>query len=447
MLTPWTRYALTTDGIHVGYQVVGSGPIDLVLVPYDYSNIEASWDLPEYAEEITRLAEHARVLLFDRRGSGTSDRRFEGPSATIDAQMDDIRAVMDEVGSKRAVLLGLESGAALCFAFAATYPERTAGVIVFGAVVRGTWAPDYPFASSEATWDEWIEDLQERWGTPEFVRDLVSRITPSRIDDERFLSQLGKLLRLSVSPGDTRQRDAAVRATDVRDVLPTIQVPTLVLHRTGDLMEPIEEGRWIAEHVPGATFVELEGDDHIYLNKDGASHIASFLEGLRPVQAAFDRVLATVLFTDIVDSTSQAAVAGDSDWSRLRERHDQVIRSHLARFRGREIKTMGDGFLATFDGPARGVRCAEAIVAAVEGLGLSVRAGLHTGEVTLDGDDVTGLAVAIGARIGALARPSEVLVSQTVKDLVAGSGLTFDDAGEHELKGVPDRWRLYRVVG
>ena len=261
-----------------------------------------------------------------------------------------------------------------------------------------------------------------------------------------LLLALGKVLRLSASPGEAAARDRALSDWDVRHVLPTVQVPTLVLHRTGDKLEPVGQGRYIAEHVPGAIMLELPGEDHGFPMDDLVPHLGRFLESVRAEQAEFDRILATVLFTDIVDSTAQAAAIGDVPWKEMRSRHDQIVRAQIGRYRGREIKTMGDGFLATFDGPARGVRCAQQIVQAVQPLGVEVRAGLHTGEVSLEGEDISGIGVAIGARVGALAGPSEVLVSQTVKDLVAGSGLTFEDAGEHELKGVPDRWHLYRVV-
>ena len=446
MDVPQTHYATTADGIHIGYQVTGSGPVDLVFVPYDYSNIEASWDLPQYASFVRGLASHARVLLLDRRGTGTSDRAGSGPSATIEAQMDDIRAVMDAAGSERAVLFGIESGAALCFTFAATYPERTAGLVVYGALVRATWAPDYPWEWTDEVWDTWIDKDEREWGSPAFVEEMAELLSPSLVGDETFLRAFGRLLRLSASPGDAAARDRAVRDIDVRHVLPTVQVPTLVIHRTDDKLESVEAGRYIAERTPGPALVELPGEDHLFPLDDLVPHIGRFLETLRSEQAEFDRILATVLFTDIVDSTAQAAAIGDGRWKETRARHDQIVRAQIGRYRGREIKTMGDGFLAIFDGPARGVRCAEAIAEGVRALGIEIRAGLHTGEVALEGDDVSGLGVAIGARVGALAGPSEVLVSQTVKDLVAGSGLTFEGAGEHELKGVPERWRLYRVT-
>jgi class 3 adenylate cyclase/pimeloyl-ACP methyl ester carboxylesterase len=446
MERPQTRYALTADGIHVGYQVLGSGTPDLVLVPYDYSNIEASWDFPWFASFVRALASASRVILFDRRGSGTSDRTWSGSSATIEAQMDDIRAVMDAATSQRACLFGIESAAMLCFTFAATYPERTAGVVVHGGLVRGTAAPDYPWGWDRERWESWERDIDTRWGEPAFVREMAEMLTPSLAHDDRFLEALGRLLRLSASPGDAIARDRAVMETDVRRILPTIQVPTLVLHRTDDGIEPVEQSRYIAERTPGAKLVELPGRDHLFPFDDVIPHVVGFMDALRSEQAAFERVLTTVLFTDIVDSTARSATLGDAHWDSLRLTHDQIVRSQLGRFRGHEIRTMGDGFLATFDGPARGIRCAFELARAVQPLGIEIRAGLHTGEVAIDRDDVSGIAVSIGARVGALAAPSEVLVSQTVKDLVAGSGITFADAGEYELKGVPNRWRLYRVA-
>ena len=443
---PETRYARAADGIHVGYQVVGSGPVDIVFVPYDYSNIEAAWDFPPFVSFVRSLASIGRVLVFDRRGSGTSDRSWTGEAATIEAQMDDIRAVMDAASSERAFVFGIESGASLCFMFAATHPDRTSGVIVLAPMVRGTPATDYPASWSTETYEDYFARIESAWGTDAFVRDVLELMSPSLLPDEDAVRGFGRLLRLSASPGDAIARDRAVMETDVRHILPSVQAPTLVLHRTDDRMTKVVEGRYTTQHTPGARLVELPGEDHLYPLDDLVPHMAAFVESLRVEQADFDRVLATVLFTDVVDSTVQAAALGDAGWRDVRTRHDQIVRSQIARYRGREVKTMGDGFLATFDGPARGVRCATAIAAAVRPLGIEIRAGLHTGEVTVEGDDVAGLGVVIGARVGALAGPSQVLVSQTIKDLVAGSGLAFEPAGDHELKGVPDRWSLYRVV-
>ena len=446
MEIPETRYAKTTDGVHIGFQVVDGGPTDLVFVPYDYSNIEASWDLPQYVSFVGGLATHARVLLFDRRGTGTSDRGSGDVTPPIEARMDDIRAVMDAAGSERACLFGIESGAALCFLFAATYPERTAGVVVFGAIVRGAWAHDYPWGWNEDEWSSWMEKVESGWGSPAFVRDVVEWISPSLAGDVTFARTMGRMLRLSASPGEAVARDEMLRDTDVRDILLSIQVPSLVIHRTRDRVEPVGQGRYIADRISGAAFLELPGDDHYFPFDDLVPHIAGFLGTIRDEEAEFDRVLATVLFTDIVGSTERASSMGDRAWRNLVERHHATVRSLLARYRGSEIDTAGDGFFATFDGPARAVRCARAIAEAMRPLGIEIRAGVHTGEVeTIDGK-VGGMAVNIGARVAGHAAPCEVVVSQTVKDLVAGSGLTFEDAGEHELKGVPDRWRLYRVV-
>jgi len=445
MEIPETRYAKTADGVHIGYQVVGEGPIDLVFVPYDYSNIEISWDVRLFVSFVQGLAAHARVLLFDRRGTGTSDRTTGDQRPTIEARMDDIRAVMDEAGSERACLFAAESGAKVSFVFAATYPERASGLVVFGGTVAGRWAPDYPWTWTDAEWDKWLDRVEQEWGSPTFVSDLNAWVSPTLAHDSQHLHAIGRSVRLAASPGDAATRDRGERDTDVRQILPTIQVPTLVLHRTGDRVEPVEEGRYIAEHVPGARLIELQGEDHIWPMDDVVPHIAAFLGSIRAEEAVFDRVLATVLFTDIVGSTERAAEMGDRAWHEVLERHHSTVRAMLGRYRGHEVDTAGDGFFATFDGPARAIRCAGAITEAVRTLGVEIRAGLHTGEVELLGDDVRGIAVHIGARVGALAHANEVLVSQTVKDLVAGSGLVFDDAGEHTLKGVPGIWRLYRV--
>ena len=393
------------------------------------------------------LASFARVLLFDRRGSGISDRGSANAGTdTIEARMDDIRAVMDAAGSERASLLGSDSGAALCITFAATYPHRCVALILVAAAVRGLWAPDYPWGWTEAEWADWHERVEREWGSPEFTRMMVEWTSPSLANDEAFVRARGSHLRLSGSPGDAIVRDAVVRDTDVRHVLPSIQVPTLVIHRTGDKVEPVEEGRYIANQIPGANFLELPGEDHAVVLDDLVPHVGRFVETVRASEAVFDRVLATVLFTDIVGSTEHANELGDRLWRELLDRHRSIVRAIVGRFRGKEIETAGDGFLATFDGPARGISAALMAVQAVRPLGIEIRAGLHTGEIETLGDKVAGIAVHIGARVGSLAGASEVLVSQTVKDLVAGSGLRFEDAGEHDLKGVPDEWRLYRVV-
>jgi class 3 adenylate cyclase/pimeloyl-ACP methyl ester carboxylesterase len=446
---PETRYTKTVDGVHIAYQVLGHGPVDFVLVTSSYtSNIEIAWEWRYSASLFRGLAARGRLLVFDRRGTGLSDGVIGERLPSLDARMDDIRAVMDAADSERAVLCGLEDGGALCFLFGATYPERTAGIITIGASSRGSWAPDYPWTWNEEEWAEWLNKIEAGWGTAEFVQDLVRWVFPSHAEDAEFVRGYARVVRHSLSPGDAVVAERMFKETDVRHVLPAIQAPTLVLHFAEDQVESAQEGHYIAEHIPGAVFVELPGVDHgTWISSPSRfSDIDRFLASLRAEQQEFDRVLATVLFTDIVGSTEKAAELGDRAWKQLLDRHHRVVRGLLGRYRGREIDTAGDGFFATFDGPARGVRCAQAIAGAVQPLGLEIRAGLHTGEIEIDGDDVRGIAVHIGARVGALAGPSQILVSSTVKDLVAGSGLTFEDASEHELKGVPDRWHLYRVM-
>jgi class 3 adenylate cyclase len=413
MEVPETRYAKATDGVHIAYQVFGEGPID---------------------------------LLFDRRGNGLSDRYVGG--STFEAGMDDIRAVMDAAGSERALLVGFQDGGMLCTLFAASFPERTSGLVLFNTPARMTPAPDYPWGWSDEVWADWLRRVEEGWGTLGFTRSHLESLTDVPIDDDT-VARFARVFRSSGSPGDILRLESANRDADIRGSLSAVHVPTLVIATEHEAFIQKGEGRYLAERIAGAEFVELRVTDYtpLFEAQDPViEHVERFARRVRDDEAELDRVLATVLFTDIVDSTAQSAAIGDRAWNEVRTQHDQLVRSSLARFRGREIKTMGDGFLATFDGPARGVRCAQAIVGGVESLGIEVRAGLHTGEVALDGDDVAGLGVAIGARVGATAGPSEVLVSQTVKDLVAGSGLTFEDAGEHELKGVPDTWHLYRVM-
>jgi class 3 adenylate cyclase len=446
MEIPTTRYAKTSDGVHIAYQVIGDGPADVVFVPWEYSNIEVNWEMPWHARFVRELSRHARVLLLDCRGIGASDRGTGPATPTLEARMDDIRAVMDAVGSERATLFGLESGGTLCFAFAATHPERTAAVVAIGAPAANLGDDDYPWAWDHDAWDLWLDRVEREWGSEDFVRQLNETLSPSLAGDLSYLRTLGKILRLAASPGDAAAFDRIQRDTDVRHVLPAIQAPTLLIHRTGDRLEPVEQGRYIADRIPGARLLELEGEDHLGPFDDLLPHIIGFLNSTRERESEFDRVLATILFTDIVGSTERAAAEGDRGWRDLLERHHQVVRAMIGRFRGVEVDTAGDGFFATFDGPVRAVRCAQAIVDAVRAVGIEVRAGCHTGEVdTIDGQ-TGGLAVHIGARVGAMAGPSEILASQTVKDLTAGSGLVYEDAGEHELKGVPDRWRLYRVV-
>ena len=447
MNVPETNYAKTVDGIHVAYQVFGDGPIDLVVTCGQVSHVDQFWDVPEIASFLRRLASFSRVIFFDQRGNGCSDRDLD--TASFEAGMDDVRAVMDAAGSERALQFGFQDGGMVCALFAASYPERTSGLILMNSSPRGLWAPDWPAGWTAEQWDENAAEIDARWGTLAYTEEWFRWLSPNHKQDAASVARFARLLRAAQSPGSMIAFNRMVRDTDVRAILPTIQVPTLVLHATDNPVEPVEEGRYVAEQIPGATLVELPYADHMLVWENAAAVVEAiepFARRIKHDESEFDRVLATVLFTDIVDSTAQSAAMGDRVWTETRAQHDQIVRANLSRFRGREIKTMGDGFLATFDGPARAVRCAEAIAAGVKPLGIEIRAGLHTGEIAFEGDDVSGLGVAIGARVGAKAGASEVLVSQTVKDLVAGSGLAFADAGEHELKGVPDRWRLYRVI-
>jgi class 3 adenylate cyclase/pimeloyl-ACP methyl ester carboxylesterase len=449
MDVPPTRYTKTADGVHVAYQVCGSGPHDLVLVNSAYSsNMEVSWEWDALADGFRWFADRGRFVNFDRRGTGLSDRVRGDTLPSVEARMDDIRAVMDASGVERAVLVGVEDGAAQCFLFAATYPERTAALVTVSAVSRGVWAADSPWHLAEEKWDDWLVQVEGDWGTYELASEAIGELRPDKAGDPKFIGSYARMMRHSMSPGEALAAERLYRDTDVRHILSVIQAPSLVIHTTGDPVEPIEEARWIASHIPGARLVELPENFHwwpLALQK-ASPHADRFLASLREVEAEFERFLTTVMFTDIVGSTSTATSLGDRAWAELLERHHAIARAMIGRYRGVEVDTAGDGFFATFDGPARAVRCAQAIVEAVRALDLEIRAGVHTGEVdTIDGQ-VGGIAVNIGARVGALAGASEVLVSQTVKDLTAGSGLVLKDAGKHELKGVPDRWRLYRAI-
>jgi class 3 adenylate cyclase len=444
--TPEIRYATTADGVSIAYQVFGQGPLDVVCMMSAWtSNVELNWEWPFLANVYRGWGGRARTVVFDRRGAGLSDRVTAERLPTLDARMDDIRAVMDAVGSERAILYAFEDATAQCFLFAATYPERTQGLVALNAVSRGLWSPKTPWLWTEEQWAEETEMVARGWGTTEFVRDRAEFMMPALSTDPEFVRGYGRLTRNSLTKADALAAEHTWRDTDVRHVLPLIQAPTLVLHHAGIASEEPEESQSVAALIPGASFVQLERADLDWT--EFFSHVDPFLATLTRAEATFDRVLATVLFTDIVGSTHRAVEMGDSAWLELLERHHATVRAMIGRYRGREVSTAGDGFFATFDGPARAIRCAQAISEAVRPLGIEIRAGLHTGEIEMFDDDVRGLAVHIGARVAAVATASEVLVSQTVKDLVAGSDLTFEDAGEHELKGVPDRWRLYRVVG
>ncbi|MGA9162030.1 MAG: adenylate/guanylate cyclase domain-containing protein [Actinomycetota bacterium] len=449
MDVPEVRYAKTPQGVHIAYQVVGDGPTDLVMPGPGYSNIDHNWRFPPVGRFLRRLGSITRLIVFDPRGTGLSDRISGGDLPTLESRMADTLSVMETVGSERAALWGSDATGPLSILFAATYPERTAALIVYASYARGSWAPDYPWAWTDEKWDEHLLESERRWGQPDYVEELTKWMAPTASLDQTNREIWTGFYR-ATSPGTQLMLDTMERDTDVRHVLPAVHVPTLVLHRTGDQAYSVEEGRYVAEHIAGAQFVELDGVDHLPPWGDADAivrEIDRFLGSVLDEEADFDRVLATVMFTDIVGSTQRASQMGDRAWRQLLVTHHQRVGGLLARYRGREVDTAGDGFFATFDGPARAIRCAMAIAQAIQDLGIEVRVGLHTGEIELEGDAVRGIAVHIGARVASLAGPGEVLVSSTVKDLVAGSGLTFEDRGEHELKGVPDRWHLYRVVG
>ena len=439
---PETRYAKSGD-VNIAYQVVGDGPFDLIHVPPFVSNIELQWEDPAERRYFERLASFSRLIMFDKRGTGLSDRVAV---ATLEERMDDLRAVMDAVGSQRAAVYGSSEGGALSVLFTSTYPERVSALVLYGAYPRMAWAPDYPDGVPEEMWAVGLRHLEENWGRGLEGGLPLWALTPDRIDDPVWRKAHGRWERLSASPGAAVAIQQMVRQIDVRHLLPAIRVPTLVVHRTADVLHAAGS-RYMGAHIPGAKVVELPGTDYFpYLGDQDAilDEIEEFLTGVRPVPAP-DRALATVLFTDIVSSTERAATLGDDAWTRTLDRHDALVAREVERHSGRRINTTGDGMLATFDGPARAVRCAQAICEEVHSLGIEVRAGLHTGEIELRGADIGGIAVHIGQRVSALAGPGEVLVSSTVKDLVAGSGITFSDRGFHVLKGVPDEWRVFAV--
>ena len=442
MIRPATRYARSGE-LNIAYQVVGDGPFDLVYVPGWVSNLDLMWEEPSYAALLERFASFSRLILFDKRGTGLSDPVPFDQLPTLEQRMDDVRAVMDAAGSERAALLGHSEGGNMCILFAATYPDRASALVLVGCYAKRIRSDDYPWAPA---WDERIREIEETersWADPDVVRTLA----PSRADDAGFVAWLTRYLRASASPKAGAGLLRMNSMIDVRDVLPAIRVPTLLVYRSHDRDVNVEEGRYIASRIHGARLVELPGHDHLMWtgNADAiADEVEDFLTGTRRGPEP-DRVLATVLFTDIAGSTARAVELGDRAWKRLIDRHDEAIRRQLDRWRGREVETAGDGFLATFDGPARAVRCATSVVDAVRELGLDVRAGVHTGEVEVGDGNVRGIAVHIGSRVAALAAPGEVLVSRTVVDLVSGSGIAFTDRGEHSLKGVPHVWQLFAV--
>jgi len=438
---PETQYAKSGD-VHIAYQVTGNGPLDLVMVPGFVSHLEYEWGNPRSTRYLERLASFSRLIRFDKRGTGLSDR--VGNIATLEERMDDVRAVMDAVGSERAAVMGFSEGGPMCALFAATYPERTSALIMYGSMARRAWAPDHPWGRTSEEHEKRLRTVEQVWGTGSSIETYA----PSLANDSSYRYWVAGYERASASPGAVLALIRMNWEIDARHVLPMIRVPALVLHRTGDRAVRVEEGRYLAEHLSGARFVELPGDDHAPWVGDSdavVDEVEEFLTGVRH-HAEPDRVLATVLFSDIVGSTERAVALGDRKWRDLLEGYYALARRELIRFRGREVDTAGDGFFAAFDGPARAIRCADAIAGGVRSLGIEIRAGLHTGECEVIGDKVGGIAVHIGARVAGLAKPGEVLVSSTVKDLVAGSGLGFEERGTHTLKGVPGEWRLCSVT-
>jgi pimeloyl-ACP methyl ester carboxylesterase len=439
-MIPQIQYARSGD-LSIAYQVFGTGKIDVVVVPGWVSSIDVFWEEPGFARFLQRLGSFARVILFDKRGTGLSDRVTDTPM--LEERMDDVRAVMDAVRSTRAALLGYSEGGPMCALFAATYPERTEALIMVGSFPRQAWAPDYPFGRTPEERDAILAMVRDHWGGP---LDIEKRI-PSLANDERFRNWWARFLRSGASPTTAYALTRMNSEIDVRHVLGSIRVPTLLLHARGDRIWPVGASRYMAERIPGARLIELDSDDHVVhlvRPNEVLDSVQEFLTGSRAVVEE-DRVVKTVMFSDIVGSTELAAKIGDSRWRDLCEAHHATVRRELAVYRGQEVDTAGDGFYAAFDGPARAIRCACEVRNSMKPLGLSVRVGLHTGECVISGEKIAGVAVHIGSRVAALAPADTVLVSQTVRDLVAGSGLEFEDFGSHTLKGISDPWHLYAV--
>ena len=432
-MVPKTQYAKSGD-VRIAYQVVGEGPFDLVFVPGFISNLDAAWEEPYRARVWTRLAAFARLIMFDKRGTGLSDRAVGVP--TLEERMDDVRAVMDAVGSQQAALFGISEGGAMSVLFAATYPERTRALVLYGAYGHfSSWVvpPDMIDAA--------LDRMEKNWGTGESLRLFA----PSVASDETFKLSWARFERLGASPSAVVALMRMNSEIDVRPILPSIRVPTFIIHRQGDVRVNVEAGRFMARQIPNAKYLELPGSDHLLWTGETErvlDEVEEFLTGSRSAIDS-DRVLATVLFTDIVNSTKRAETIGDRAWHDVLDRHNALVRREISRHRGHEVRTMGDGFLATFDGPARSIRCALAINEGVEALGLQVRAGLHTGEVEIADDDLSGIAVHIASRVATMAKPGQVLVSNTVRDLVAGSNIRFHDEGSHSLKGLTESVRLF----
>jgi pimeloyl-ACP methyl ester carboxylesterase/class 3 adenylate cyclase len=445
---PEPRYATAADGVSIAYQVFGRGRHDIVLLPGNATQLDVNWELPPVADFFMKLATLGRVILVDRRGVGLSDRVAPDALPPVEVLVSDLESVLDHVRSQGTVLFGADEGAHSAVLFAATHPDRVRRLVLWAPRPSIVATAQHPWGGSRESWDEWLDWASEHWGSRESIVNDMHELAPSWLDDERAIEYGAKVQRAAASPRSAVALFRISMALDISEALPTVHASTLILHRDDDVLVPPAAGRAVAELMPNATFVGIPGEDHFpYAGRTDElfAHLRSFLEiDVSPIDPS--RRLASVLFTDIVGSTERSAALGDTGWKQLLERHHAIVRSELERCGGHEVDTAGDGFFATFEGPAAAARCAVAITGRVREIGIEIRAGVHTGEVqTIDGK-VGGIGVTIGARIGAIADASEVLASSTVKDLVAGSGLTFADAGEHDLKGVPDRLRLYRVV-
>ncbi len=446
-MAPDTRYARSGE-LHLAYQVVGDGSFDLAFLPDWVNHVEIQWEESRQERFLNGLASFSRLILFNPRGMGASDPVPINEPPTAEEWMDDLRTILDTVGSEQTALLGAGTGGVIGSLFAATYPERVRALVLFNSTARGTRAPDYDVGMPPEIVDMLRTAIEEQWGTAESVATILPSLAPADASDERLQAFTARFQRGSASPGMAAAVMRMMMGIDVRQALPSIQAPTLVLHRGNAPMLTVEHSRYLAEHIPGAVFRDLPGEGHAYWADNSQlllDEVEEFLTGSRSAGSP-DRVLATVLFTDIVDSTATAARLGDRRWKELLREHEAIIRRELSRHRGREIHGTGDGVLATFDGPARAIRCAVAIRDAVKETELEIRAGLHTGEIELHGNDVAGIAVHLGARVAALAGAGEIFVSRTVVDLVTGSGLEFLDRGSHALKGIPGEWQVFSLA-